>query len=304
MEKSNILVTVFTPTYNRGHLLHKLYESLLLQTIKSFEWLVVDDGSSDNTEELFEEWLKKSEQIIRIRYIRKENGGKARAINMGLKEAKGEYFFIVDSDDYLADDAIETIIRWFNDLPKDSHFIGVSGVKEMFLNQKKTVFNFEQEEKYWDISNIQRPEYGLQADMAEVFYTEKLQKYYFSVWPSEKFLPESVVWDQIALDGYILRWYNKVIYYGEYVEGGLTKSTWKLLKENPMGYAQMYQIKLQYTKRQRQRINYLLQFLSCCFLAHQYTYIFQVKDFKLLLLIPLGFALSIRRRIQFKHFLK
>ena len=303
MEKPNILVTVFTPTYNRGHLLHKLYESLLLQTIKSFEWLVVDDGSSDNTKELFEEWSKQVSQIC-IRYIKKENGGKARAINMGIQEAEGKYFFIVDSDDYLAEDAIETIIRWFNDLPKDSRFIGVSGLRKVSVNQRLANSQLEHDEMFWDISNIERPEYGLQADMAEAFYTEKLQKYYFTVWPSEKFLPESVVWDQIALDGYILRWYNKIIYYGEYVEGGLTKSTWKLLKENPMGYAQMYQIKLQYTKKLRLRINYLLQFLSCCFLAHQYTYIFKVKDFKLLLLIPFGFALSIRRRIQFKHFLK
>ena len=92
MEKPNILVTVFTPTYNRGHLLHKLYESLLLQTIKSFEWLVVDDGSSDNTKELFEEWSKQVSQIC-IRYIKKENGGKARAINMGIQEDESIYFF-------------------------------------------------------------------------------------------------------------------------------------------------------------------------------------------------------------------
>ena len=91
-------VTVFTPTYNRAYIIENLYRSLQRQTCMEFEWLVVDDGSSDGTEALFEKWVKE-ENPFPIRYHKKENGGKCRAINRGLEMADGELFFTVDSDD-------------------------------------------------------------------------------------------------------------------------------------------------------------------------------------------------------------
>ena len=99
-------ITVFTPTYNRAYILENLYRSLQRQTCKTFEWLVVDDGSADNTKELFERW-QQEDNFFPIRYVKQENGGKCRAINQGLKLADGELFFTVDSDDYLTDDALE-----------------------------------------------------------------------------------------------------------------------------------------------------------------------------------------------------
>ena len=87
-----MLVTVFTPTYNRAYRLEALYKSLCNQTINDFEWLIVDDGSSDNTADLAESWIK--EDKINIRYIRQENGGKHRAINRGVKEARGVIRFL------------------------------------------------------------------------------------------------------------------------------------------------------------------------------------------------------------------
>ena len=104
------MITVFTPTYNRAYIIPKLYESLKRQTVKDFEWLVVDDGSTDNTSELLAEWTKEND--FPVRYIWQPNGGKPRAITKALAEAKGEWFFIVDSDDFISDDAIETIIRY------------------------------------------------------------------------------------------------------------------------------------------------------------------------------------------------
>ena len=96
-------ITVFTPTYNRAYILENLYRSLQRQSFTDFEWLVVDDGSSDGTKALFERW-QKEDNPFPIRYCYKENGGKCRAINYGLKLAQGELFFTVDSDDYLTDD--------------------------------------------------------------------------------------------------------------------------------------------------------------------------------------------------------
>ena len=109
-------VTVFTPTYNRAYILGDLYHSLQRQTCMDFEWLIVDDGSADDTKALVASW-QGEENPFPIRYVYQENGGKCRAINRGLKEADGRLFFTVDSDDYLTDDAIEKVIRWDGELP-------------------------------------------------------------------------------------------------------------------------------------------------------------------------------------------
>ena len=99
------MITILTPTYNREKTLKRAYESLLAQTNKDFEWIVVDDGSSDNTKSLIEGFINESK--LDIRYIYKTNGGKHTALNVGTAEAKGELLLILDSDDYLSEDAIE-----------------------------------------------------------------------------------------------------------------------------------------------------------------------------------------------------
>ena len=109
-------ITVFTPTYNRAYIIEDLYRSLQRQTYTDFEWLVVDDGSADNTQELFAAW-QQEENPFPIRYYKQENGGKCRAINRGLEMAEGELFFTVDSDDYLTDDALEKVVAWEAELP-------------------------------------------------------------------------------------------------------------------------------------------------------------------------------------------
>ena len=207
------MITVFTPTYNRKKTLPRLYDSLCKQNYLDFEWLVIDDGSTDETEELFKIWTRK-DSIITIRYERIKNGGKQRAINKALDLANGNIFFIVDSDDKLANDTLQFIHNAFETLPKDNSFIGVAGLKVKFDGsyiKKKPLI--DPKIGYVDCTNIERPKYCLESDMAEAFFTNRLIKYRFPVWENEKFTPESVIWDQIALDGYKVRWFNKKIYY-------------------------------------------------------------------------------------------
>lgn len=97
--------TIFTPTYNRAYILPKLYQSLLRQSNKDFEWLVIDDGSTDNTETLVQKYI--NENKIPIRYYLQKNQGKHIAINKALNLANGEYIVTVDSDDYIVDNHIE-----------------------------------------------------------------------------------------------------------------------------------------------------------------------------------------------------
>lgn len=210
------MLTILTPAYNRAYTLHKAYESLCRQTCFDFEWVIVDDGSADNTEELVLGW-KAETTAFPIVYEKQENGGKHRAVNRGVELAKGEYILILDSDDFLTDDAVETVGKWTREIADLPGFAGVSGLKDGAKNG-----NMKGE--YIDATNIQRMKYGLQGDKAEVYKTEMMRKYPFPEFEGEKFLRENSVWDAIALDGYKLRWYNRIIYKCEYLEDGLTKT--------------------------------------------------------------------------------
>lgn len=220
---SSKLITVFTASYNRKELLKRLYESLKRQTNKSFEWLIVDDESTDGSKEEILSWID-AEQEFEIVYIFQNHGGKYRALNKGFLKAKGDYFFSVDSDDFLTDDAIEMVQRWIADLPPDDKVAGVAGLRgnpktNMPLNGK-VLFRGE----YIEANNFEREKYNLEADMAEVYRTDVLRNHMFPEFDGEYFMTEAVCWDAIAAEGYKIRWYNKVIYYCVYLEGGLTKS--------------------------------------------------------------------------------
>ncbi|HGH7181638.1 glycosyltransferase family 2 protein [Bacillus luti] len=224
-------LTVFTATYNRGYIIGELYESLKKQTYNDFEWLVIDDGSTDNTEELFKLWVSE-ESKFQIRYYKVMNGGKHRAINKATDLANGELFFIVDSDDYLVEDALETVVKWEGKLQGNSVFCGVSGNKGKSENE---IWGTTFEGEYLDATSLERKEYKIDGDKAEVFYTHILKEYKFDEYEGEKFLTERTVWDRMAYDGYKIRWFNKIIYVCDYLEDGLTKSGDDLYAENPQG---------------------------------------------------------------------
>ena len=227
-------VTVFTPTYNRAYIIEKLYQSLQRQTVTDFEWLVVDDGSIDNTEDLFKKWIKENNKFP-IRYYKKENGGKHRAVNYALPLAEGELFFIVDSDDFLTDNSIELLIQMRNTLAEvsDKKYCGVVGCKG-YENGKIVGSTFGGE--YIDCLSIERSKHNIEGDKAEAFFTEVLRKYPFPEFEGEKFVTEAAVWDKMALDGYYLRYFNKTIYICEYLEDGLTNQGLDLYYKNPKGY--------------------------------------------------------------------
>lgn len=227
-------VTVFTPTFNRVHTLVRLYNSLLLQTNKNFEWVVVDDGSTDGTSEFFFELENHSH--IEIKYFRVNNGGKHRAINYGLDRAEGEYFFIVDSDDYLTADCIERIIFWINSLASETEYMfsGVCGLKG-YDNERMVGRTFDG--SYIDCLPLDRHSHNIVGDKSEVYRTEILRQYRFPEIEGEKFLTEAVVWNRISYDGYLIRYYNEINYICEYREDGLTKNIDRLLCENFNGYS-------------------------------------------------------------------
>ena len=228
-------LTVFTPTYNRAYIIENLYQSLQRQSCHDFEWLVVDDGSSDNTKELFDNWMKE-EKPFPIRYYKQENGGKHRAINYAIPLAEGELFFIVDSDDYLTDDAVETILEQFKTLPSEDSrkYAGICNCKGYSMNQiMGTSFNGD----YLDCTALERERHGITGDKAEVVFTYVMKQYPFPDFEGENFITEAVVWDRMAADGFCFRFYNKIVYLCDYRDDGLTKQGMELYFRNPKGWA-------------------------------------------------------------------
>ena len=224
-------LTIFTPTYNRAYIIENLYRSLQRQSCHDFEWLVVDDGSTDNTAELFTQWMQEDNSFP-IRYFRQENGGKCRAINRGLELAEGELFFTVDSDDYLTDDAVEKVIAWEASLPQNQKYCGVAG--NLGTSAEETP-NYRIDGPYFDGSALDRYD-RIDGERAMVFYTGVHRKYPYPAFQGEKFMTEAVTWNRMAHDGYRMRFYNDIIWVFEYKEDGLTRAGSRLFLDNPKGY--------------------------------------------------------------------
>ena len=230
-----MLITVFTPTYNRAYILPVLYHSLLAQTSSNFEWLIVDDGSQDNTKELIQQFV--DEKQINIRYIYQPNGGKHSAINRGVQNAQGELFFIVDSDDNLSSNAIEVLQTEYKAIQSDVEFAGISGVRVDFDGHR---IGGDFPYSRIDCSALEiRMKYGIKGDLAEAYKTDILKKYPFPIYPSEYFVPEALIWNRIALH-YKIRYINSPIYRCQYRSDGLTAQITRLRQKSPRASLQYY----------------------------------------------------------------
>ena len=212
-------ITVFTPTYNRANKIYDLYNSLLLQTYKNFEWIIVDDGSVDNTEEVINDIISKNNEF-KIYYYKQKNSGKHVAINYGVEKANFDLFFIVDSDDELPQNSLELIDKWEKTLPNDAKFAGIGGLKG-FKNGIAVGSSFS--DNYIDCTSLERNKHNIYGDKAEVFYTKILKQFPFPSFECENFLTESLVWYRIASSGYKIRWFNEIVYICEYYDDGLSK---------------------------------------------------------------------------------
>ena len=243
-----MLITVFTPTYNRGYKISDLYKSLMSQTKYNFEWLIIDDGSIDNTKEIVSKF--NSNGKFDIRYILKENGGKHTAINRAAHEAKGEYIFIVDSDDILTYDAIEKASIYLKSIRNKSDFCGVSGLRGNLdgkvwmtgdLSKIRNNGNDGINEDFMDVEYIDATaiEYRfcrkISGDRAEIVKTDLLKEFQFPVFEGERFLGEGYLWLTLSLYGYKFRWFNEVIYITEYLDDGLTQNGKEIAKQNWQG---------------------------------------------------------------------
>ena len=229
-----MLITIFTPTYNRAHLLDRLYFSLCNQNFTDFEWVIVDDGSKDNTDSIVEKFI--SEKKIIIQYYKQKNSGKHIAINKGVDLANGELFFIVDSDDKLPDNSLQIISNRYLPLQNNPVIAGVSGRKAYFDNN---IIGSSMDQDITCSSLDFRFKYKMKGDMSEVFKTSVLRKYKFPT-TQEKFCPEALIFNRIGQE-FKLLWFPEITYLVEYLADGLSAKTFNIRKCSPINSSLYYE---------------------------------------------------------------
>lgn len=242
-----VMITIVTPSYNRANNLLALYQSLLRQTSKDFDWLVIDDGSKDDTKTVVDGFI--AEGKIPIRYIYKENGGKHSALNIAFKIVETELQFIVDSDDVLTDDAVETILKDWETV-RDMDLCGISYLRG--YSETEVIGDEHPQDHVIDNFINLRYNRGISGDKAEVWRTESLRDFQFPEYPGERFISESVAWIHLAKKQDMLM-VNKIIYITEYLEGGLSMTGRRLRFQCPnlMAYGSLMTMSKEFSTKIR-----------------------------------------------------
>lgn len=277
-------LTIFTPTYNREKLLHRLYNSLLQQSNKNFEWLIIDDGSTDLTHQLVQEWKK--EKKINIRYIYKKNEGKYKAYNLAIKVSKSDLFFCVDSDDYLTSKSIENILKFWN-RNKTNNISGIIGMKENtngdLLGDKFTVKVISC--SLFTLNN----KYKCRGEYSLVYDLNILKKYQFPDIQNEKFTTESVLYDQVDKD-YEMLLFNKILTVCEYQRGGYSSNLRDILWNNPVGFKIYYSQRIDMNANFIDRFTYILKYHIFNIISNEKKYFYNGKYKNLVkILKPIGY---------------
>lgn len=239
-------ITLFTPTYNRAYIIDNLYQSIKRQTFRDFEWIIFDDGSNDNTEELINRWTLDNNDFP-IVFLKGRNGGKCRATNRALEIARGEIFFTIDSDDYLTDDACEKINGWMESIRGLDDFCGIVANRGQTPTEtRNTVWRNDPDspwynKPYRDATFLERYEeasqFPLDGERAEVFWTDIFKKYPYPEFAGENFITPCIPWNRMANDGYKIRVFEDIIWIWEYLEDGLTlKGANHRFLNNPKGH--------------------------------------------------------------------
>lgn len=280
-----LLLSIFTPSYNRAYILPVLYKSLVEQTDNNFEWVIVDDGSSDNTENLVNGWI--AENKVRIVYYKQENQGKHIAINSGVNRASGELFFIVDSDDSLTPDAVQQVRNfWIKKKP----VVEISGIisYRQFPDGKLVGNSLPKYVKQCKLRDC-ISKYGSNGDKVVIYRTEILRRFPYPKFDGELFFGESYVFNQID-DEYDMLVMDSRIYNFDYQLDGLSQDFRKLYRQNPRGMQVSFMQTLKYNKSLRHIAH------VCCLSMNNHNLLSTIHKvgIKSIIALPIGLVLYIK----------
>lgn len=225
LEGFHYTFTVFAPAYNRAHTLPRLYDSLCAQTFKDFELIVVDDGSTDNTADVVRPWIEAA--TFPVRYFWKPNGGKHTAINYGVREARGRWFAMSDSDDWYVPDALERYLAHWNSVPvsQRDRFSGVCG---LFKYDSGEIVGPGLPRSVMDMDDLDlRFRYRVDADVISIKRTEVMREFPFpedlTGDGAKSYVSEDLVWNRMGRK-YLTRFVNEVFAIKEYLHDGITNT--------------------------------------------------------------------------------
>ena len=230
------LLTIFTPTYNRAYLLPRLYDSLTQQKKYNFEWIIVDDGSEDDTKSLVQKWINK-ERHFPIRYYYQQNMGKMMAHNKGVLMSDGRFFFCVDSDDLLPENSTQIIESECQSIMYKEDIAGILGLKADLSGKSlgkiwpSTLTTGTSSELAW--------KYHMPGERSLIYKTNILRQYLFPKLEGNKFIPESLVYNRID-QKYKLKYIPTVMTLCEYQSDGYSKNIRRIVKDNPEGFQLYY----------------------------------------------------------------
>ena len=294
MEKT---LTVFTPTFNRAYCLDKCYNSLINQTSKDFLWLIIDDGSTDNTADLVEKWI--SENKLVIKYIYQENKGMHGAHNTAYKNIFTPLNVCIDSDDYMPINAVEIILKEWLNIKNDSSYSGFIGL-DICKTGKIIGTKIPSNLKRVKLENLYAI-YNVTGDKKLVYKTEIVKKYpLYPIFPGEKLVPLSLLYEMIDKD-YDLYPINKPLCVVEYQEDGSSLNIFRQYLKNPNGFNYYRRYKMKYG------LTFYIKFKNAChYVASQII----LKEFRIIssspkpiltfLAMPFGILLYLYYNIKVK----
>ena len=233
-------ITIFTPTYNRAYILPRLFQSLKNQKATNFEWLIVDDGSSDDTESVVNEFIKDAD--FNIRYYKQNNQGKHIALNFAALNAEGEWIITIDSDDFIADNCLQVCQNLIGEIEAKKDFAGFTF---LWAPENLNIDYKNYGRKKW--INDEKYDWKFPGEMNFVIRTQILQKHPFPVIKSEKFCQESVQINAI-LRNYKMLYTDHILAFGEYLEDGLSQNLYHRLLKNPQYAMLAFKTKLSVAK--------------------------------------------------------
>lgn len=285
-------LTVFTPTFNRRELLTRCYESMCRQTNKDFVWMIVDDGSTDDTKKFADEWKKNSD--FEIRYFYKDNGGLHTAYNVAIENIDTELCVCIDSDDFMPDNAVELILNFWDKYGSDE-YAGIVGLD--FNLDDKVIGDPLPNQKTVNLIDLFIGKYGIvNGDRTNVIRTELYKTVApMKVFPNEKNFNPHYMHLQIS-DNYDFLVLNENLRFVDYQSDGMTNSMLKQYKSSPNSFAEIRKLYLSFSGTSLKfKIKHSIHLVSSCILAHKLSFAFAESPYPIIsaLVLPLGVALSV-----------
>lgn len=290
------IITIFSPTYNRAHTIGRTYESLCRQTCKDFEWLVIDDGSTDNTKDLVQSWI--NENKISIRYIYQDNQGMHGAHNTAYRNITTELNTCIDSDDYMPDDAVERIVTLWKE-KGSTKYAGIIGL-DQDVQGHIIGTSFSDELKETTLTDFYA--LGGKGDKKQVYRTEVINSYPdYPIFSDEKYVGLNYKYMLIDQD-YPLLTLNKPLVIVDYQPDGSSFGMYRQYWNNPKGFAFLRKTEMVLTKSWKRRFICCIHYVSSSIRAKNKNFLKESpKKIYTFLAIPFGVLLYVYIRYQVKR---